>query len=321
MIDSDCLPYILQHDSIAHLEGDVLYIGDRRAYPFKREFVKVSSATEAAAAIKAMVTQGGGPLEVALWAMVLTARRRESLKDAARVLSLARPTNTTMARELELILSLLSDREEVPSEDVEALVVSRLDHYDSLYEKMSDRGSSLIADGDGILTTCFAEHSFFLSVLKARENGKDVVVYVPETRPYLQGAHLTAPSFQELGVKTYLITDAMPSALMREGRIQKYMTAADLALEDRCVVNKVGTLGNAIAAKYFSIPYYAFSVGLDKSKKSIDDIVIEYRSAEEVKFCQNQRITGEGVDALYPAFDIIEPSLVTGIITGDGELL
>ncbi len=320
MIDSERLPYILRHDSIARLEGDVLYIGDRRSYPFKRESVLVRSAVEAATAIKAMVTQGGGPLEVALWAMVLTARRNESLKEAASVLSLSRPTNTTMARELNLLLDLL-DRVDVSADSVEALVLSRLEHYDSLYEKMSDVGSSLIKDGDGILTTCFAEHSLFLSVLKAKENGKDVIMYVPETRPYLQGAHLTAPSFREMGIKSYLITDGMPAALMRDGRINKYMTAADLALEDRSVVNKVGTLGNAIAAKHFSIPYYAFCVGLDKSKKSISDIEIEYRSAEEVKCCQSMLITDKAVDALYPAFDIIDSSLVTGIITGEGELL
>ena len=194
-----------------------------------------------------------------------------------------------------------------------------IDRYDSLYDSMSDIGASLIPDGCGILTTCFPEHTFMLSVHKAALSGKDISVYVPETRPYLQGAHLTEPSLRDMGIRCCLITDGMPAHFMREGRIGLYMTASDLVLRDRTVVNKTGTLGNAIAASHYGIPYYAFSVSPDM-ERTRDDIVIEYRSGEDVKRIGGVQIAAEEAEALYPCFDIIDPELVTGIITGGGVI-
>ena len=158
-----------------------------------------------------------------------------------------------------------------------------------------------------------------LSVKKAVLRGKRVEVFVPETRPYLQGAHLTEPCLREMGVRCYLITDGMPAHFMREGRIQLYMTAADLALKDRTVVNKTGTLSNAIAAARYGIPYYAFSVGIDEGR-SRDDIVIEYRDGESLRSIGGVRTADEHAEALYPCFDIIESDLVAGIVTEGGIL-
>ncbi len=314
MIDP-LLPRYLQHDRISRITDEGIYITDRRRLPFEEVEVFCRNYAEAAGAIKEMVTQGGGPLEVALNTLLFTYRTDEaSLEEAVLSLSAARPTNTTMKRELASLMSRYES-----GEDMEALISSAFGYYDDLYDRISDIGEQMIADGDGILTTCFPEHTFMLSVRKAVSRGKHLCVFVPETRPYLQGAHLTEPCLRMIGIECYLITDGMAAHFMREGRITKYMTASDLALEDRTVVNKTGTLGNAIASRYYNIPYYAFSLGLDKGKKR-DDIEIEYRDGECIKSIAGVRIAADEASAIYPCFDIIEPELVTGIITDGGVI-
>ena len=307
-------PPFLKHSWISRIEGDVLYVTDRRKLPSVHEEVICRNAEEAASAIKAMVTQGGGPLEVALNALLLASRKGEDLEKAVLVLSSSRPTNTTMKRTLAAIMERYR-----AGEEMEDLIRSAFVYYDELYDAVSDIGASLIEDGDGILTRCFPEHTFLLSVRKAVLSGKDVHVYVPETRPYLQGARLTEPSLRAMGIRCSLITDAMNAHFMAEGRIAKVMTASDLALSDRTVVNKVGTLSDAVAARYYGIPYYAFSLSIDKGRTR-KDIVMEERSGEEVKSIGGSMIAEKETDALYPAFDIIPPELVSGIITTDGVI-
>ena len=307
-------PPFLKHSWISRIEGDVLYVTDRRKLPSVHEEVICRNAEEAASAIKAMVTQGGGPLEVALNALLLASRKGEDLEKAVLVLSSSRPTNTTMKRTLAAIMGRYR-----AGEEMEELIRSAFVYYDELYDAVSDIGASLIEDGDGILTRCFPEHTFLLSVRKAVLSGKDVHVYVPETRPYLQGARLTEPSLRAMGIRCSLITDAMNAHFMAEGRIAKVMTASDLALSDRTVVNKVGTLSDAVAARYYGIPYYAFSLSIDKGRTR-KDIVMEERSGEEVKSIGGSMIAEKETDALYPAFDIIPPELVSGIITKDGVI-
>jgi methylthioribose-1-phosphate isomerase len=171
-----------------------------------------------------------------------------------------------------------------------------------------------------VLTTCFAEHTFLLSLAYAKEEGKEIRVFVPETRPYLQGSRLTAPSLQEMGIEVSVITDGMGATFLGNGDVNLYMTAADLVCMDGTVVNKVGTLGNAIAAKRFQVPYYAFSVSPDPTKQDASGIQMEWRSAGEVTQCMGKATSSDGMKALYPAFDIISPDLVTGVVTGKGVL-
>ena len=112
----------------------------------------------------------------------------------------------------------------------------------------------------------------------------------------------------------------MPSALMAEGKIQKYMTAADLITMDGHVVNKVGTFHNAISAAHHGVPYYAFAWGCDRNKPDRASIDIEYRSPAEIKQCMGQATTLGDIGAVYPAFDITPPELVAGVITRHGVL-
>ncbi len=327
----DVLPFLLRKDEIAHLQDDSLFIGDRRSYPWRKEYVRCTSISEACAALTQMVTQGGGPLQVALCAMRWTASRMrralvpatpEYLLSVIHALSASRPTNTTMARTLTAIYSEVQPsfgkKPTAIADAIEASVEAHEQQFDAVYEAMGYLGASLIHDGDTILTTCFAEHSLVLSLLAAREAGKHVQVLVSETRPYLQGSRLTAPTLQELGFDVRLICDGMGAHYIADGTVDLYMTAADMVCADGSVVNKVGTLANAVCAHEFDIPYYAFSMAPDLSRKSGSDVVMEERDGREVCEALGHSTTSGGMQALYPAFDVIDPRFVSAIVTGCG---
>ncbi len=330
MFNQEQLPYLLQKEHIAQLQKDSILIGDRRTFPFERSFVRCHDITSVADAIRAMVTQGGGPLQVALVSMKFLARQIarsivpctiETFDEAIRILSKARPTNTTMARTLTSFgvkLTAIEFEKRTIVEIVDNLVHMIEIDFDRQYDLMSDFGSSVITDQDGILTTCFAEHSFLLSLLKAKDQGKRFKVFVPETRPYLQGARLTAPSLVELGIETALVTDGMAGHLMANKIVNRYMTAADAVAMDGSIANKIGTLTNAVCALHFQIPYHAFAVSPDTSLHSCDDIVVELRDGNDIKRVMGTPITVEQVQGYYPAFDVIDATLITSIITGKG---
>ncbi len=324
------LPFLLRRENVARYEEGVVVIGDRRAYPFERVFVRCSDVESVARAIEDMVTQGGGPSIAALYAMALAARAAERMPSAARLAHLraaqarlvaTRPTNTALARRLEGAMAVLQHAHESGAplvETVLAWIESQRDQQYADYAATARYGASLIEDGDGILTMCFAETAFLLSLAFAAREGKRLHVFTPETRPYLQGARLTAPSVHELGIPVQIIGDSMPAHVLSQGKIQKYFTAADLITLDGHVVNKVGTFQNAIAAAYHRVPFFAFCWGLDPTRPDRASIVIEERDPAEMRSCRGTPTTVAEIDAYYPAFDITPPHMVAGVITKAG---
>jgi methylthioribose-1-phosphate isomerase len=232
-----------------------------------------------------------------------------------------RPTNTALALILETLIIVgkeaLSDGQSAEQATLNAIEDQREVGYQD-YLMRARYGADLIKDGDGILTMCFAETSFLLALALAKRDGKHMQVYTPETRPYLQGARLTAPSVHELGIPVKVIGDSMPAYLMSQGNIQKYFTAADLITLDGHVVNKIGTYQNAIAAKHHGIPYFAFMWGADPNRPDRASIVVEERDPAELRTCRGVPTTVDEIDAYYPAFDITPPYMVSWIITARG---
>jgi methylthioribose-1-phosphate isomerase len=295
-------------------------------------FVRCPDVESVARAIEQMVTQGGGPSVAAWYAMVLAANEAEGKPAEARLahmqaaqkrLVATRPTNTALARRLERAMIVLEEALTggAPlAETLLAWVEQRRDQQYEDYASTARHGVSLMADGDGILTMCFAETAFLLSLGMAAREGKRLHVFTPETRPYLQGARLTAPSIHELGIPVQIIGDNMPAYVMSQGKVQKYFTAADLITLDGHVVNKVGTFQSAISAAYHGVPYFAFCWGLDPRRPDRASIVIEERDPAEMRVCRGQPTTVGEIDAYYPAFDITPPHLVAGIITKAGIL-
>lgn len=329
---NELLPWLLRRENVARYEDGVVWIGDRRRYPFSKEFVRCDSVEAVARAIETMVTQGGGPWVAAAYAMAMVAHQErrqtpdviaQALQTARQRLVRTRPTNTALARRLADLMQV-AGRALQQGNDVEQAILAWIETLrDRAYEDYAIRarfGADLMDDGDGILTMCFAETAFILSLAFAQQQGKHLHVYTPETRPYLQGARLTAPSIHELDIPVTLITDNMPAYLMSQGKIQKYFTAADLITLDGHVVNKIGTFQNAITAHYHGIPYFAFMWGVDRNSPDRASIVIEERDPREVRRCREAITTSDDIPAYYPAFDITPPHLVAGIITHKGVL-
>lgn len=331
----ELLPFILNPDNIARFDAGRVIIGDRRAYPFSESFVECGSVDEVAVAIKDMVTQGSGPWLCAVQALrIITCgqissglhgkqKLRAELRSARDALVATRPTNTAMRIRLDEIL-LVADKAITDGQNVDEAVASAIDQtLQGIFDDYSIRAramADLIEDGDGILTNCFAEAGFILALAFADKDGKKITVYAPETRPYLQGAKLTAPSIHEIGIDVNLITDNMPAAIMSEGKIQKYITAADLITVDGHVVNKIGTYQSAIAARAHEIPFYAFAWGRDNTKATRKDIVIEERDPAEIRSVLGLPTTIEDIKARYPTFDITPPNYVSGVVTIHGVL-
>ena len=326
------LPHILKRENIARYENGTVMIGNRAAYPFEKSHVRCASIEDVAVAIETMVTQGVGPWVAAVHAMAMRADQLKGKsgdeiisglgKAKTRLIS-TRPTNTLIQYRLEDVFAVAEQAvktSQVVSTAILIRITEILDEMYSYYARRARFGADLIKDGDGVLTMCFAETSFVLAMALAKQDGKTFIVYVPETRPFLQGARLTAPSLAEIGVDVRLITDNMPTALMADGKIQKYMTAADLITLDGHVVNKVGTFQNAIAAKHHGIPYYAFAWGCDRNKPDRASVEIEYRDAADIRSCRGTPTTRDDIEAIYPAFDITPPDFVTGVITRHGVL-
>lgn len=327
---NEMLPFVLKRENVARYEDGAVLILDRRRYPFKKIFLRCPDVESVAHAIESMVTQGGGPSIAAMYALVMEANRlsdrsedeiRAGMQAATSRLIHTRPTNTALARRLEAALHVatgaIERREAVETVLLNWIEQRRTQSYVD-YGSTARYGADLISDGDGILTMCFAETAFILSLSMAWRSGKRFQVFVPETRPYLQGARLTAPCIHELGIPVQIISDNMPAHVLSQGKVQKYFTAADLITLDGHVVNKIGTFQNAIAAHYHQVPYFAYCWGLDPNKPDRASIEIEERDANELRQCRGTPTTIPDIPAYYPAFDITPPHLVSGIITRAG---
>ena len=184
---------------------------------------------------------------------------------------------------------------------------------------MGRAGAALLGRGARVLTHCWGDLYLLGLVDALLEQDKQPEFVCTETRPYLQGARLTAESLAEMGVPTTLVTDGMPASLMREGRVDALVTASDRITMDGSVVNKVGTLQLAIAARAFGVPFHALCHAPDPHTASGSQVPIEYRDAQEVLHTLGRRSASDKVTGLYPAFDVTDPHLVTSVITDRGS--
>jgi methylthioribose-1-phosphate isomerase len=178
--------------------------------------------------------------------------------------------------------------------------------------------AELIPDGATVLTHCWADQFLIGAVTAAQHAGKQLRFVCTETRPYLQGARLTAATLVEMGYTPTLITDGMVASVLASGDVDVLLTAADRVTLDGHVVNKVGTLTAALAAHRFDVPYYAMVDHPDRQSPTIGDVRIEERDGDEVLRFEGRRTTADGVVGRYPAFDATPPELVTKIVTDRG---
>jgi methylthioribose-1-phosphate isomerase len=179
--------------------------------------------------------------------------------------------------------------------------------------------AELFPEHGAVMTYCFAETIVGMMLKEARLQGKDIRLFCPETRPYFQGARLTASVARDMGFDVTVITDGMPAFVMKNEGIDVFTTAADVICCDGHVVNKVGTYNTAIAAKHHGVPYYVSGTP-DQGHPTVDTVKIEMRDPDFVLQAMGTPTANREVKGYYPAFDITPPELVTGVVTDQGVL-
>jgi methylthioribose-1-phosphate isomerase len=215
-----------------------------------------------------------------------------------------------------------------------AIVAALLDEAKAIHEEdrslchaIGRYGAELIPNGAGVLTHCnagglaTAEYGTALSVFfTAQDAGKQLHVYVDETRPLLQGARLTAWELVQRGIPATLICDSMAAQVMREKKVQAVVVGADRIAANGDTANKIGTYSVAVLAQAHGIPFYvaAPSTTFDLTIESGEETPIEQRSAAEITHGFGRATAPEGVGVYNPAFDVTPASLIRAIITERG---
>lgn len=316
---------------------------DQRKLPAVCEYVECRTADDVAEAIRSMVVRGAPAIGAAaaygitLGAKHLLGRDDETFWGKFEAIldqmSKTRPTAVNLfwaidrMRKRAEALRGRAHSEVIQALEEEAEAIFREDAQ--INRRIGMHGAELIQHGDGVLTHCntgslaTAEYGTALGVIRAAHAaGKGIHVYAGETRPFLQGARLTAWELLQEGIPATLITDNAAAHLMKQGRIQRVIVGADRVAANGDVVNKIGTYALAVLAKAHGIPFYA-AVPLstiDLEVPSGDAVAIEERDPAEVTHVFGVRVAPEGIGVLNPAFDATPHELVTAIITEEGVI-
>ena len=305
--------------------GDVLDLLDQRRLPGEVVWVTCHDAHETAVAIRDMIVRGAPAIGVtAAFGIALAARRGDDVRQAAAELRAARPTAVNLMWAVDRMLRALEGGSDLSleavamfTEDVEAN--RRIGRY----------GAELLGQNVTILTHCnagalaTAGYGTALGVIRsAVELGKQVAVFADETRPYLQGARLTAWELQQEGIDVTLITDSMAGHFFQKGRFDAVIVGADRIAANGDTANKIGTYSVAVLAHAHDVPFYVAAPlsTIDPGTPDGSGIPIEERSAAEVTEIGGVRIAPEGVAVRHPAFDVTPARLIAAIITDAGVL-
>ncbi len=256
---------------------------------------------------------------------------KNAFQEKASHMHQARPTAVNLSWAVERMLNKYRGIREKDIKDIidileeEALTIYQEDIITN--KKIGEFGSPLIPEGAQILTHCnagalaTAGYGTALGVVRrAVEQGKQIHVYVDETRPVLQGARLTAWELEQEKIPYTLITDNMAAMLMQKGKVDVIIVGADRIAENGDTANKIGTYGLAVLAEFHNVPFYvaAPSSTFDLTLKSGEEIPIEERDSREVTHVFTQRIAPEDCPVFNPSFDVTPVELISAIITEKG---
>ena len=296
--------------------GDRLELLDQRLLPEKTVYVTCRTAAEVAQAIRDMVVRGAPAIGCAAAFGVVLDKGSEEAFD---VLAKSRPTAVNLFWALERMRKakdLKAEAEAIYAQDVAA------------NREIGRLGAGLISERARVMTHCnagalaTAGYGTALGVIRSSKD-KNITVIANETRPYLQGARLTAYEMVQEGIPCTLITDSMAGHLMSKGEVDVVVVGADRIAANGDVANKIGTYALAVLAKRHGIPFYV-AAPLSTFDPKIPDgshIPIEERPAAEVTGYGDKRWAPQGVSVRNPAFDVTPAELITGIICEQGVVL
>ena len=321
--------------------GDALELLDQRKLPFAVEYITCASSDEVAAAIHALAVRGAPAIGIsAAWGTVLAARDVDAidaadaaakLEPALQRLNAARPTAVNLAWALARMRAALvraqagggTDWRDALEAEARAIETGDL----AANRAMGVLGASLLAPGSGVLTHCntgslaTAGFGTALGVIRAGvAQGRIDRVYAGETRPWQQGARLTAWELLQDGIPATLIADSAAAHLMKTGAVQWVVVGADRICANGDTANKIGTYQLAIAARHHGVRFMvvAPSSTVDMGTASGDLIEIEERDPAELYGIGGTRTVAEGVPAWNPVFDVTPGALIDAIVSEKG---
>ena len=321
--------------------GKAIEMIDQRILPHRIEYLACDSAQSVADAIRDMVVRGAPAIGVAAaYGIALEAIRQKEqtlpvfsrhMEAGFAALAASRPTAVNLFWALDRMRKLWnahSDQDVKSLADIFLQAAHRILEEDiRINRAMGEYGANLLQDGMRVLTHCnagalaTAGHGTALGVFRsAVEGGKHISVFADETRPFLQGARLTAWEMVQENIPVTLITDNMSGHLMSRGEIDAVVVGTDRVAANGDVANKIGTYMVAVLAKRHNIPFYvACPIStIDLSLSTGDEIPIEERNIDEVKGFRDCHWAPEGVSIRNPAFDVTPAELVTALITEKG---
>ncbi|MCB1214572.1 MAG: S-methyl-5-thioribose-1-phosphate isomerase [Deltaproteobacteria bacterium] len=319
-------------------DGTVLMM-DQRKLPTQEIYNTYTRIEEVAEAIKTMVVRGAPAIGVAgAFGMALAAQNsqagsletfRQEMDQAADLLISQRPTAVNLPWAVRRVQNLLNQNNslEVLKENILSEALNIFEEDVAMCEAMGKHGAQLIEEGKTYLTHCnagalaTAGQGTALSVFyEAAKEGKKFSVIASETRPFLQGARLTAWELEKNGIDVTLITDNMVAHLMKLGKIHGVVTGSDRIAANGDVANKIGTYGAALLAKAHKIPFYVVAPysTVDFETPNGEAIPIEERPREEVIQFFGTASAPESIRVLNPAFDVTPAELIKAIVTERG---
>jgi len=324
-------------------EGDVVVMIDQRKLPAQEIYVRCKTSAEVAKAIKTMVIRGAPAIGVAAAMGIALGMRKSAATGTQKfatefyktceMMAATRPTAVNLFWAIDRMKRSFADGMKA-GESVDQLK-DRLDREAGLIHDedvascraMGAFGAEIVPADARILTHCnagalaTAGYGTALGVIRgAIEAGKRVAVFADETRPFLQGARLTAWELVRDGIDTTVITDNMSGSLMRSGRVDLVVVGADRIAANGDTANKIGTYSVAVLAREHQIPFYVAAPlsTIDLNTPDGSHIPIEERHEREVTHVRNTQLAPKGARIWNPAFDVTPHHLIAGIITERG---
>ena len=313
---------------------------DQRLLPHREVYRVCRDYNQVADAIRAMVIRGApaigvaAAMGVALGALKAPAKTFD--RDFERILLIlgkTRPTAVNLFWALGRMRQVYSENR---SGGVDLVKRALKDEAQKIYKddiaankQIGKNGASLLRNAKQIMTHCnagalaTAGYGTALGVIRAlKESGKEFEVFVNETRPFLQGARLTAWELKKEKIPATLITDSMAGYLMQQGRVDAVVVGCDRVAANGDVANKIGTYTIAVLARRHGIPFFVAgpTSSIDVNCVSGKDIPIEQRDAKEVSHIFGKALAPKGMRVLNPAFDVTSQDLITAIITEKGVI-
>jgi len=324
-------------------QGDAIVMVDQRKLPGQEVYVRCRSAQEVAKAIRTMVIRGAPAIGVAAAMGIALGASRSTAKGTRQLavefqkmcdlMAATRPTAVNLFWAIERMKRTFAQGVQA-GESAEELAARLEREARSIHDEdvascraMGAFGAGVVPDSARVLTHCnagalaTAGYGSALGVIRAAvEQGKKVAVFADETRPFLQGARLTAWELVRDGINTTVITESMAGPLMRAGEIDVVVVGADRIAANGDTANKIGTYTVAVLAHEHKIPFYVAAPlsTIDLSTPDGDHIPIEERDRREITHLGSARLTPEGANIRNPAFDVTPNRYIAGIITEKG---